>query len=300
MLLANETVAAHLERHGMPALYRIHEAPDPVRVEEFEAFVNTFGLSLGAAGTVHPRHFRQLIDRLRDRPEERPVAYLMLRTMQKARYDAVNLGHFGLAAHTYTHFTSPIRRYPDLVVHRVLRELRHGRATPERREELEEMLPEIGQHSSAMERRAQDAEREVVQWKKVRFMADRIGAVSPGFVTGVAPFGCFVQLTEPFVEGLIPVAALGDDEYRYDAATRTLTGARTRRVFGLGTAVEVRVVRVDTDRRQIELGLVGSATRTGRGDRHARTGRDLEPVRHRSRSRLRPGRRERAARRRER
>jgi ribonuclease R len=299
MLLANETVAAHLEQHGMPALYRVHEAPDPVRVLEFETFVNTFGLSLGAAGAVHPRHFRQLVERMRNRPEERPIAYLMLRTMQKARYEAVNLGHFGLAAPTYTHFTSPIRRYPDLIVHRVLRELRHQRATPERREELDESLPEIAQHASAMERRAQEAEREVLQWKKVRFMADRIGAESPGFVTGVAPFGLFVQLTEPFVEGLVPSAALADDEYRFDGATRTLVGVRGRRVYGLGTAVSVRVTRVDVDRRQIELALVDAGA-AGRGPELPTPAMRRAGPRARARpaARQRPGRRERATRRR--
>ncbi len=273
MLLANETVAAHLESEGMPSLYRVHEAPDPLRVIEFEEFVASLGFSLAAPpGGVHPRHFQHLVDRIKGAPEERPIAFLMLRTMQKARYDANNLGHFGLAAHTYTHFTSPIRRYPDLVVHRVLRELRHGLASAERRLELEEALPEVGAHTSAMERRAQEAERELLQWKKVRFMADKIGEVYGGYITGVTAFGLFVQLSEHFVEGLVHVSTLADDYYRFDEQARVLFGERTKRVFRLGDAVRVQVVRVDMERRQIELAVAAAldAVRADEGARGAR------------------------------
>ena len=139
----------------------------------------------------------------------------MLRTMQKARYDAASLGHFGLAAEHYTHFTSPIRRYPDLVVHRMLRESRHGEMTPARREELDEDLPEIGEHTSEMERRADEAERELLQWKKVRFMADKVGDEYDGFITGVAPFGLFIELIEHYVEGLVHISSMADDYYRF-------------------------------------------------------------------------------------
>ena len=268
MLLANETVAAHLEREGMPSLYRVHEAPDPMRVLEFEEFVSSLGFSLAAPpGGVHPRHFQHLVDRIRGAPEERPIAFLMLRTMQKARYEAANLGHFGLAAHTYTHFTSPIRRYPDLVVHRVLRELRHAQADEERRAELEEALPEVGRHASAMERRAQEAERELLQWKKVRFMADKIGEIYNGYITGVTAFGLFVQLTEHFVEGLVHVSTLADDYYRFDDQARVLIGERTKQVFRLGDAVRVQVVRIDLDRRQIELAVAAALDAVRRDER---------------------------------
>ncbi len=176
MLLANETVAAHLDTHDVPTLYRVHEDPDPMKVEEFEEFIATLGYTLNArADAVKPRDFQQLVEKMRGKPEEKPIAFLMLRTMQKARYDPENLGHFGLAAASYTHFTSPIRRYPDLVVHRTLRESRHGRMDENRREELTDDLPEIARHTSERERRADDAERELVQWKKVRFMADKVG-----------------------------------------------------------------------------------------------------------------------------
>ncbi|MBP7776761.1 MAG: ribonuclease R [Acidobacteria bacterium] len=302
MLLANETVAGHLETAGMPALYRVHEAPDPARVIEFEDFVSSLGVSLDAPpGGVHPRHFQQLVDRIKGAPEERPIAFLMLRTMQKARYDDANLGHFGLAAHTYTHFTSPIRRYPDLVVHRVLRELRHGLAGDERRAELEEALPEVAQHTSAMERRAQEAERELLQWKKVRFMTDKIGDVYGGYITGVAAYGLFVQMTEHFVEGLVHVSTLVDDFYRFDEAARVLLGERSKRIFRLGDVVRVRVLRVDMDRRQVELGIeevldVVARDQRARGARPSaarpRKGRRAPP---RAGARRRDGKRERSA-----
>ncbi len=305
MLLANETVAAHLEREGMPALYRVHETPDPARVDEFEAFVSSLGFSLAAPpGAVHPRHFQHLVDRIHGTPEERPIAFLMLRTMQKARYDAANLGHFGLAAHSYTHFTSPIRRYPDLVVHRVLRELRHGTASAERREELDDALPEVARHTSAMERRAQEAERELLQWKKVRFMADKVGDVFTGYITGVAPFGLFVELVEHFVEGLVHVTTLADDFYRFDEQSRVLFGERTKKVYRLGDAVRVQVIRVDLHRRQVELGIeeVLAAVRDderARGPRRSRSAPRRPPAaRPAGRGTGRPGRRERAGRKR--
>ncbi len=256
MLLANETVARHLEINAMPALYRVHEAPDPLKVAEFEEFVSSLGFSLtSTAGAIKPKHFQKLVDQIRGAPEERPIAFLMLRTMQKARYDALNRGHFGLAAESYTHFTSPIRRYPDLVVHRLLREQRRGDVTDQRKEELEDDLPEIARHTSEMERRADEAERELVQWKKVRFMADKVGDVFDGYITGVANFGLFVELVEHFVEGLVHISTLADDYYRYSEKTHTLFGENTRKVYRLGDRVRVQVVRVDTERRQIDLGM---------------------------------------------
>ena len=257
MLAANETVASHLRNSDVPGLFRIHEPPDPIKVADFEAFTKTLGCGLGAPpDRVRPRHFQQLLKRLHGRPEERPVALLMLRTMQKAQYDAVNAGHFGLASDTYTHFTSPIRRYPDLVVHRLLRESRGGGPSPERIEELSDELPEIGRHASAMERRAEEAEREIIQWKKVRFMADKVGNECTGYVTGVAGFGLFVELIEHFVEGLVHISSMADDYYRYLDADHTLFGENTGKTYRLGDTVTVQVVRVDTERRQIDLGLV--------------------------------------------
>jgi ribonuclease R len=257
MLLANETVASHLVAHDAPALHRVHEAPDVKKVEDFEEFITTLGYSLAAHGhAVRPKHFQKLIDRMRGTPEERPIAALMLRTMQKARYDAAPLGHFGLAAEQYTHFTSPIRRYPDLVVHRMLRDSRHGEMSDTRREELDEDLPEIARHTSEMERRADEAERELLQWKKVRFMADKVGDEYHGYITGVAPFGLFIELIEHYVEGLVHISSMADDYYRFVEQQHTLRGENTKRVYRLGDKVLVQVVRVDMERRQVDLGLV--------------------------------------------
>ncbi|PYR66988.1 MAG: ribonuclease R [Acidobacteria bacterium] len=257
MLLANETVAEHLVEQGMPSLHRIHEPPDEKKVAEFEEFIEPLGYGLGATGrSERPKHFQKLIDRIRATPEERPIAALMLRTMQKARYDALSLGHFGLAAEHYTHFTSPIRRYPDLVVHRSVRESRRGAVTEARREELEETLPDVARHTSEMERRADDAERELLQWKKVRFMADKVGDEYEGYITGVAPFGLFIELVEHYVEGLVHISSMADDYYRFLEQQHVLRGENTKKVYRLGDKVRVQVARVDMERRQVELGLV--------------------------------------------
>ena len=257
MLLANETVAGHLVNNAVPSLHRVHEAPDVKKVAEFEAFIEPLGYGLGTEGrSVTPKNFQKLVDRIRGKPEERPIAMLMLRTMQKARYDAVSLGHFGLAADCYTHFTSPIRRYPDLVVHRTLRESRRGPMTDARREELDEELPEVATHTSERERRADDAERELLQWKKVRFMADKVGDEYEGYITGVAAFGLFIELIEHYVEGLVHVSSMADDYYRFVEQQHVMLGENTKKVYRLGDKVRVQVVRVDMERRQVELGLV--------------------------------------------
>ena len=257
MLVANETVAQHLDDHAVPSLFRIHEEPDPLKVDEFEDFIGTLGYTLGApADAVKPRHFQKLVEKMRGTPEEKPIAFLMLRTMQKARYDPQNMGHFGLAAKSYTHFTSPIRRYPDLVVHRTLRQARQGAMTEDRREELEEDLPEMARHTSDRERRADDAERELVQWKKVRFMADKVGDEFEGYITGVTAFGLFIELIEHFVEGLVHISTMADDYYRFVERAHILHGENTGKEYRLGDRVAVQVVKVDMERRQIDLGLV--------------------------------------------
>jgi len=294
MLLANETVAAHLVAHDVPALHRVHEAPDPKKVLDFEAFITTLGYSLATSGTtLRPRHFQKLIDRIKGQPEERPIAALMLRTMQKARYDAASLGHFGLAAEHYTHFTSPIRRYPDLVVHRMLRESRQGSLTDARREDLEEELPETARHTSEMERRADDAERELVQWKKVRFMADKVGDEYEGYVTGVAAYGLFIELIAHYVEGLVHISSMADDYYRFVEQEHVLRGENTKKIYRLGDKVLVQVVRVDMERRQVDLGLVEilEAVRREEAPRPVRS--RTKPKKER-RQAQRPGRRERA------
>jgi ribonuclease R len=269
MLLANETVAAHLEAAEVPALYRVHEDPDPAKVEIFREFISTMGYALsGSADHLEPGHFQRLVEKIRGTPEEKPIAFLLLRTMQKARYDTDNLGHFGLAADAYAHFTSPIRRYPDLVVHRVLRESRQGLGA-DRKNDLTEELPEVARLTSERERRADEAERELVQWKKVRFMADKVGDEFEGYITGVSAYGLFIELVEHFVEGMVHISTLADDYYRFVERAHVLKGENTGRTYRLGDRVTVQVIRVDLERRQIDLGIaeVLEAVRASEGRR---------------------------------
>jgi ribonuclease R len=298
MLLANETVAEHLETRDMPTLYRVHEDPDPLKVEEFEQFIGALGYSLsGPSDRLEPRHFQKLVEKIRGTPEEKPIAMLMLRTMQKARYDETPIGHFGLATRHYAHFTSPIRRYPDLVVHRSLRESRKG-LSEERRAELQDDLPDMGRHTSERERRANDAERELVQWKKVRFMADKVGDEFTGFVTGVSAFGLHIELVEHFVEGMVHVSTMADDYYRFVEKAHLLKGEKQGRIYRLGDKVSVQVIRVDLERRLIDLGLTEILEAVSRSERSRGPRRSdaREPRRSRQKPResRRPGPRERA------
>jgi ribonuclease R len=304
MLVANETVAQQLDEGSVPTLYRVHEPPDPLKVDEFEEFVGTMGYSLAApSNAVKPRHFQRLVEKIQGKPEEKPIAFLMLRTMQKARYDPENLGHFGLAANYYTHFTSPIRRYPDLVVHRTLRESRRG-MTEDRTAQLAEDLPEMARHTSERERRANDAERELVQWKKVRFMADKVGDEFEGYITGVTAFGLFIELIEHFVEGMVHVSTMADDYYRFIERAHILRGENTGRTFRLGDRVSVQVIKVDMERRQIDLGLTDILERVRESELHRGPRRSkAEPKSERhlkaGKRNQRPGKKERAARRRQ-
>src|SRR2546428_6587217 len=203
----------------------MHEEPDIRKVARSEEFISGFGYSLAAPATaLRPRHFQKLLEKIHGKPEAKPIAFLMLRTMQKARYAPENLGHFGLAAPSYTHFTSPIRRYPDLVVHRALRAARLGTLTEEQREAWAEDLPEVARYTSEMERRADEAERELLQWKKVKFMADKVGDEFEGYVTGVAAFGLFIELIVHFVEGLVLVSTMADDYNRLAVSANMLHG----------------------------------------------------------------------------
>jgi ribonuclease R len=315
MLVANETVAQHLDDTDTPTLYRVHEEPDPLKVAQFEEFVSTLGYTLNAPPeNVKPRDFQKLVERMRGTPEEKPIAFLMLRTMQKARYDPSDLGHFGLAASSYTHFTSPIRRYPDLLVHRTLRESRHGRMSGERREELIEDLPEMARHTSEMERRADDAERELMQWKKVRFMADKVGDEFDGYITGVSAYGLYIELIEHFVEGMVHVSTMADDYYRFVEKAHILQGENTGKVYRLGDRVSVQVIKVDMERRQVDLGLTAildavRASESNRGPRRSKAEPRREPARAHAgkphagtkreagKRKQRPGRKERASRR---
>jgi ribonuclease R len=281
MLLANETVATHLSGLAVPALYRIHEEPNPDKVEAFAEIAESFGHKFAMHGRVPQRAFQHLAREIRGRPEERMLSYLMLRSMQRARYTPQNLGHFGLAIKTYTHFTSPIRRYPDLVVHRILREVisrgRRGQddwqtidlgskralkliswpvLEEERDKSLRTSLESIGDNSSERERAAADAERELMDWRKVEFMSDRVGDEFDGVITSVRDYGFYVELNELFIEGLVHVSALMDDRYEYDERKHKLVGVRRGREFRLGDAVRVQVMRVDRTRHLIDFATV--------------------------------------------
>jgi ribonuclease R len=254
MLAANEAVAAYLTAMRVPIPYRIHEPPDPDALVELTRFLEGFGLRLERRGeALKPAAFQRVLERVAGRPEERLVNTVLLRTMKQARYAALNVGHFGLAAECYTHFTSPIRRYPDLVLHRVLAAhlARDGAALAAATADLAAICEE----SSRRERDAMEAEREVVQLKKVQFMQDKIGETYDAFVSGVVPFGFFVELERWFVEGLVHVATLTDDRYDFVEHRHQLEGRRRGRVFRLGDAVRVRVASVSVERKQIDFVL---------------------------------------------
>jgi ribonuclease R len=329
MLSANESVAQYLESKRIASLYRIHEKPEAKRVYDFEVIAATFGYSLGvgalpihrvqlkadrraAHGTgkrvrdievpkeVHitPRMYQKLTEKIAGKPEERILSYLMLRSLKQARYSEENLGHFALASPCYTHFTSPIRRYPDLIVHRILKEVLRenshpsassgqafsqdmrevgrpvpGTATPspwsKRRDHaahreshaplsgpisLDE-LHDIAEESSQSERRADDAERELMEWKKVKFMQDRVGEDFDGLITSVTKFGFFVELTDLFVEGLVPLNSLTDDRYVYHENTREIIGQRSRKAYRLGQRIRVLVDRIDPVEKKIQFAI---------------------------------------------
>jgi ribonuclease R len=324
MLSANECVAQHLESKRIASLYRIHEKPDAKRVYDFEVIAATFGYSLGvgalpihrvqmkadrraAHGTgkrvreievpkeVHitPRMYQKLTTKIAGKPEERILSYLMLRSLKQARYSEENLGHFALAATSYTHFTSPIRRYPDLIVHRILKEVLREETTAakaadqsssvgqpqieqkpapwsKRREQAAhrevherlggpitiEELHDIAEESSQSERRADEAERELMEWKKVKFMQERVGEDFEGLIVSVTKFGFFVELTDLFVEGLVPLNTLTDDRYTYHENTREIIGQRSRKTFRLGEKIRVLVDRIDPVEKKIQFAVI--------------------------------------------
>ncbi len=257
MIAANEAVARFLDEKGAPSLHRVHEAPDAKKVEEFKEFVEHLGYPFPLKAKIQPMIFQRFLDRVRGKPEEKSVNYLLLRCMRQARYAETKPGHFALAADHYLHFTSPIRRYPDLVVHRILKEvLQHGGMTEKRAQRWQKKLPAVAEHSSQRERVAMEAEREIVDRKKVQFMRDKLGLELNGYITGVVPFGFFVELEDFFIEGLVHLTRLPEDHYEYLERKHTLVGRRLNRVFRLGDRVRVRVEAASLERRQVDFGLV--------------------------------------------
>jgi ribonuclease R len=280
MLAANEAVAGHLEAKGVPSIYRIHELPNPQRVMDFEQVAVHFGYSLGLGAVkakrypsidrksdgrkvrkdvvvlsedlgLTSRNYQRLVSKIEGKPEERILTYLMLRSLKQARYSEKNSGHFALAAETYTHFTSPIRRYPDLMVHRILTaDLDHRDSGDE------ETLHEISLLCSETERRAADAERELVEWKKAKFMIDRVGEEFDGLIISTTKFGFFVELQDLFVEGLVLIDSLQGDRFGYSENTRKIIGERSRREYSIGDKVRVCLDRVDEMEKKLVFSVV--------------------------------------------
>jgi ribonuclease R len=287
MLAANEAVALHLGQLG-PCLYRIHEPPDPKRVMEFEEVAATFGYSLGVGAIpvkrfgytdrhrdggkrrrdivlpqdakVTSRHYQKLTAKIEGKPEERILSYLMLRSLRQARYSERNEEHFALAAPAYTHFTSPIRRYPDLIVHRLLAAALDGERYADEAE-----LGALGDQCSESERRAADAERELVEWKKIRYMTGRLGEEFDALVISTSKYGLFVELADLFIEGLAPIDTLPGDRYTYHENVRKVVGQRSRREFSIGDRVRVALDRVDEIDRKLQVSIVEERPARKRG-----------------------------------
>ena len=266
MLAANEAVAGRLAREETPSLFRIHDPPDPAKVDALASFASNLGLRLrvSADGKVTSRAIQRLLDDAEGRPEQSLLAQVALRTMMQARYDPEVAPHFGLASKTYTHFTSPIRRYPDLVVHRSLRALR--RKSPAERAVGANHLGDLAAWCSKREREAEAAEREVLEWRKVAWLAGREGDRFDGVVTGIASFGLFVRLGEVLVDGLVRVERLGGDWFDHLPARQELRGRRSGKSFRLGDSLSVILTRVDTALRRIDLAPAEGAERTGRDE----------------------------------
>jgi ribonuclease R len=254
MLVCNETIAEEFHWAEVPFLYRIHEDPNPEKLAEFSKFIHNFGYALKGQ-EIHPKELQMLTHEIKGKREESVISTLLLRSMKKAVYSPASEGHFGLAAKFYCHFTSPIRRYPDLVIHRIIKDYLKGRLNGDRQAQLERILPEIADHTSMTERRAEEAEREVDDLKKAQYMAERIGEEFDGIVSSVTNFGLFVQL-ENTIEGLVHFNSMDDDFYRFDEENYYIIGERTNRIYRLGDAVRIEVIGADVGKRNIDFRLI--------------------------------------------
>jgi ribonuclease R len=251
MIAANEAIAVTLTKAGFPLLYRVHEEPDVDKIRDFRKFVGLLGYRFVTKDPRDPRVFQGLLEEVRGKPEERLINTALLRSMKLAQYSAKNLSHYGLALRCYTHFTSPIRRYPDLVVHRQLKEIVAQKQGSER-EFSQEAL-----HLTKREREAMDAEREIIRRYRAKFMEQKVGEKFDGIISGVTSFGFFVELQDLFVEGLVPIGSLPDDYFHYDEKGYRLIGRRSNRIFRIGDRVRIVVDRVDPERQQIDFRLIG-------------------------------------------
>jgi ribonuclease R len=256
MLVANETVAEHMHWVNVPFVYRIHEHPDIEKLIAFNKFIHNLGYHIKGieGGQIHPKSLQELIRQVRGKSEQRVVETLLLRSLKRARYSPEDIGHYALATQYYTHFTSPIRRYPDLIIHRIIKEYINGKLTKKRQRHYNRILNDIALKSSERERAAEAAEREIEELKKVEYMADRIGNVYKGIISNVTNYGFFVELDNT-VEGLVDVASLEDDYYHFDPERYVLIGEKSKKVYSIGKEVYVKVVHVDVDRREIDFVL---------------------------------------------
>ncbi len=258
MIAANVQAAQFLTEHKLPLLYRVHSGPETDRLEELRAFLKEIGLSLGGGASPEPQHYAKLLASIKERDDARLIQTVLLRSLSQAVYAPENLGHFGLALECYAHFTSPIRRYPDLLVHRAIKHVLARRKAEDFPYSLERMKA-LGTNSSMTERRADDATRDVVSWLKCEYMLDHIGEEFDGLITGVTPFGLFVEIERVYAEGLVHVSSLANDYYHHEPRHHRLRGERSGHVFHLSDKIRVRVMRVNLDERKIDFEPVGLA-----------------------------------------
>lgn len=252
MLLCNETVSEHFFWAGIPFVYRIHEDPDPEKIQKLNAFLFNFGQRIKGSGNVHPKALQDVLEKVKGSPQERIVSTMMLRSLQKARYSHEHEWHFGLAASYYSHFTSPIRRYPDLIIHRIMKEYINGELDETRIEHYADILPEIAKQSSEREKNAEEAEREYENLKKAEYMQQHVGETFTGVISSITAFGMFVEL-ENTIEGLIRLSSMEDDYYRYEEKMYCLIGERTGTIYRIGEIVDVMVTRSSPENGQIDF-----------------------------------------------
>lgn len=253
MLIANETVAEHFYWMEIPFVYRVHEKPSAEKIEEFKRFIQSFGLSLkGNPENIHPKNLNEILKKIEGKPEEHVVNTVMLRSMKKAFYGTECEGHFGLGVKYYCHFTSPIRRYPDLIIHRIIKESLNGKLDTKRIKGLRKKTENAATTASETERQAQELEREVEKLKKAEYMSYHVGEVYPGIISGIASFGFFVEI-ENTIEGMVKVDYLNDDYYDYEATKYRLIGRRTNKIYTLGDKVTIKVHSVDIQNREINF-----------------------------------------------
>tara|TARA_R110001583_G_C5572833_1_gene402222 strand:- start:158 stop:1192 length:1035 start_codon:yes stop_codon:yes gene_type:complete len=266
MILANVATAEFIEKHKKPGLFRVHDKPSEDKYNNFLSYVNELGLDLSSMGErkeqPEPQDYCHILEKIADRPDQELIQTMLLRSMRQAVYQSDNIGHFGLALPSYSHFTSPIRRYPDLVVHRVIKAILDEQAKDEANAGAHNYTPEavieLGEHCSMTERRADDATRDVSDWLKCEYMQDHVGDTFTGVISTVTNFGLFVRLADLHIEGLVHITSLGHDYYHFDDVRMCLTGENTGAKYHIGDTVEVQVAAVNLDEKKIDLALAGA------------------------------------------